>query len=191
MVISKRERYIGIITGAVIGLFLFNWIIFGPLMDRMDDLDTQIKAKQADVQDADRNLALKGSAEQHWALLSHSMLTRDNYESKILNDVRDWAQEAGMTLSSLKPERVPEKEGEFYKVSFRATGSGQMMQIARFLHRIQTATIPVRITDLSLTSRKEGNDDLSVSVGLATIYLGEADKLHPSQNSTVSMAVQR
>ena len=123
------------------------------------------------------------------------MLSRDESlaEGTILNDVRDWAQEAGMNLSSFKPERLPEKESDFYKISFRATGSGQMSQLARFLNRIQTATIPIRITDLSITSRKEGTDDLSISVGLATIYLApDADKaLHSSQGATASMEFQR
>jgi hypothetical protein len=39
------------------------------------------------------------------------------------------------------------------------------------------ATIPVRITDMTITSKKEGTDDLSLQLGIATIYLtGEAEK---------------
>jgi len=180
-------------TLAVLGLGLFYWIIFEPLTDRLTDLDAQLKVKQDERSTADGLKAKKGSAERDWATMSRNVLQRDASaaESKILNDVRDWAQEAGMNLSSLKPERVPEKQGDFYKESFRATGGGQMSQIARFLNRIQTASIPVRITDLSITSRKEGNDDLSVSVGIATIYLVPDSEKRPSQNSTVSMAVER
>ena len=46
-----------------------------------------------------------------------------------------------------------------------------MSQVGRFLYRIQTATVPVRITDLTINSRKEGTDDLAVQLGIATIYL--------------------
>ena len=44
-----------------------------------------------------------------------------------------------------------------------------MQQIARFLWHIQTANIPVRISELTLSTRKEGTDDLQLSMTLATM----------------------
>ena len=75
-----------------------------------------------------------------------------------------------MTLSSLKPERT-EKEKDFFKITFRATGGGSMAQVGRFLWRIETAQVPVRVTDVTITSRKPGTDDLAVQLGIATSYL--------------------
>jgi hypothetical protein len=103
-----------------------------------------------------------------------------------LNSTREWAQDAGMTLSSLKPERSPEKVGEFYRISFRATGTGQMSQIARFLYHVQTTSLPVRVTELSLTSRKEGADDITVSLAVSTIYLAPESDKSKSSNATAS-----
>src|SRR5207244_11753494 len=110
-------------------------------------------------------------------------------DSKILNPMPEWAQDAAMSLSSVKPDRQPEKIGDFYRISFRATGTGQMSQISRFLYHLQTTNLPVRITDLTLTTRKEGADDLTLSLGIATIYLApEADKSgRPNQTASAPL----
>ena len=112
-------------------------------------------------------------ASRKWSEISGHALRADasQAESQLLNSVRDWAQEAGMSLSSVNPLRSNEKEKDFYKTTFRATGGGSMAQVGRFLWRIQTSTIPVRITELTINSRKDGADDLNVSISIATIYL--------------------
>ena len=96
-------------------------------------------------------------------------------ESQLQNNVVSWAQDAGLTLPAVKSERT-EKEKDFYKFTVRATGTGTMQQIGRFLYRMQTAQVPVRVSELTISTRKEGTDDLSVQMAISTIYLAsEAD----------------
>ena len=69
-------------------------------------------------------------------------------ESVILNSVREWAQDAGLMLSSVKPERA-EKEKQFMKITFRANATGNIAAISRFMWSLQTSKAPIRVTDLS------------------------------------------
>ena len=170
MVLSKRERYIGIITGIVLGALTLDRFIVSPLLDQMGELNTKISKTRNDLTTATDLIDLSQRAKAKWATMSRGAVRSDPIEAdQIVNNVSDWAREAGMSLSSVKPER-DEKEKDFNKKTFRATGAGSMSQLGRFLYRIQTATVPVRITDLSITTRKEGSDDLSISLGVATIY---------------------
>ena len=91
-------------------------------------------------------------------------------EIQVQHSLQDWAHEAEMPLSSVKTERT-EKEKDFYRVTIHATGNGTMSQIGHFLWRIQTAAVPVRVTDLQINTRKEGADDLSISLSVSTIAL--------------------
>ena len=54
-------------------------------------------------------------------------------------------------------------------------GRATLAGIAALLHSIladfQRAGIPVRITNITITTHKEGTDDLSVQFGIATLYL--------------------
>ena len=182
MVLSKRERYAGIIAIAVLVVLVFDQLVFSKLMTRREELAVQLENRSKELNEAQENLETSRRAGTRWAEISRGALARDgsSAENRVLTSVSEWAREAGMALSSLKPERT-EKEGEFIKITFRATGTGQMNQIGRFLHRVQTSNVPLRISDLTLTSRKEGVDDLTASVGIATVYPAPEDKSRASE----------
>jgi hypothetical protein len=175
VVLSKRERYIGIATGLILGLLLLLKVVIDPLLDQSSVLSSQIVGAENDVKKGTDLITLSARANQNWTTLA-GQVRKDASEaqSQLERNVRDWAAESGVSLASIKPERS-EKEKDFFKLTFRATCTGSMSQVGRFLYRIQTATMPVRITELSLNSRKDGSDDLSLSVAIATIYLGTPD----------------
>lgn len=172
MVLSKRERYIGIVTGAVLGLVVLCKLVIFPIQDDRLKLASDIDAAKAELKKTDDLIKLSDRAKQTWTTMAGGHLRRDESEaeSSMYNSIRDWAAAAKLPLASVKPERAPEKEKDFYKLTFRATANGGMGQIGQFLYRVQTASMPVRVTDLSISSRKEGFDDLTLSVAIATIY---------------------
>ena len=170
MVLSKRERWIAILAGSVLGLLIVHYVIVGPLWERASQLKLRI-AEANDQREKDNKLIdTSKRAEKYWTEMSNRRLPRDSADAeRMLNNISEWAQESGVSLSSFKAERT-EREKDFYKRTFRATGSGSMSQVGRFLYRVQTSTGAARISDIQLSSRKEGTDDLSLSVGVATIY---------------------
>jgi len=179
VVISKRERITAIIAIATIGILVLDHFILTPLIERHNDLTTQIDAANGHLLDATRILNKSKLLTPKWAdMLNNGGLRRgaSETESQLQNNVVAWAQDAGLTLASTKSDRT-EKEKDFNKFTLRTTGTGSMQQIGRFLYRIRTATVPVRVTELTISSRKEGTDDLSIQLAISTIYLaGESDK---------------
>jgi hypothetical protein len=80
-----------------------------------------------------------------------------------------------------------DKEKAFLKLTARFTGSGGMEQVGRFLWQVQTSNIPVRITDMSISTRKENTDDLELAVGISTIYLSpDGVKEFPDRTATAA-----
>jgi hypothetical protein len=37
--------------------------------------------------------------------------------------------------------------------------------------QVQTSKVPLRVTDLSITTRRDGADDLTLDLGISTLYL--------------------
>ena len=172
MVLSRRERFIAIATGAILGIFALDRLGVEPLLTARSELDGQIASQRSALDRAQRLFTTNRQMNQRWRQIAGTELksSQSEAESQVIHNVHDWAQESGLALPSLKSERA-EKEKDFNKLSFRAMGTGTMSQIARFLWRIQTATMPIRITELSITSRKDGTDDLSLTLGISTIQL--------------------
>ena len=176
MVLSKRERYISIVTVAVLAILVLDSFIISPALQRMEELDADLELAQQEMLGAQQLFQASAKANRNWATMAGDAMSRSgsglgtggDQESRVLNAVRQWAQDEGMRLPSVIPQPAQQENG-FNKSVLRATGSGSLSQIGRFLYRLQTTSMPVRITDMQLSSTKDGTDELSVNVGIATI----------------------
>ena len=171
MVLSKRERYIVILTLTVVGILALDWLFVSPLLARRTELGESIAVAEQDVTQQRRDMTNATRARRKWRDVSGGTVKRETpeVETQVYGAVQEWAKDSRMNLSSFRYERT-EKEKGFNKVTFIATGTGGMEQIGRFLFRIQTANIPVRITALNITTKKEGTDDLALQVKIASVF---------------------
>jgi hypothetical protein len=172
VVLSKRERYVFVATVLVVAVLVLDQFLVSPLFARRQELEAETLTKQRQWDKSQKLVTDSKRMGKRWVEMSTVLKS----ESPILDNVIQWANAAGMTVSSSKPERTDIGK-EFILTTSRVTGTGTVAQIGNFLWRIRVATIPVRITDMTITSKKEGTDDLSLQLGIATIYLtGEAEK---------------
>jgi multidrug efflux pump subunit AcrA (membrane-fusion protein) len=168
---SARERWIGIIAGIVIGLAVFDQLLLSPLLARLDSATQRVDLAEAQLAKARATFSTRTKAERRWRDVAGKSLMSDASaaQSQLLNRVREWAQVANLKLSALTPERT-DKESGFEKITIRATAEGGMSQVSRFLFYVQTGDIPVKMNEVTLASRKDGTDDLSLQVSISTIY---------------------
>ena len=172
MVLSKRERFIAIATVSTLGLVLLYSFVIDAKREELSTLAEKITKSQADL-DAG-NLAIKRSLsfQDTWTKRINGPLktTPSLAQSQALEAIVAWGKEAGMQGMSINQPDRTEKEKDFAKVTFHATARSSAKQLADFMYRIKESKIPVRITDLTVTSPKEV-DDLTVSMGISTIFL--------------------
>lgn len=171
MTLNKRERYVAIAAGAVLGLLAVDQLFLSPLLSRLSAATASVDALSREKRDADGLIQNEQRARTRWKEIAADTLKSDSSaaEGQLLNNVREWARSADLSLNSIKPERSERQQG-FEKITLRAVGNGSMHQIGRFLHSVQTSNVPVRISDFQINTRKEGTDELSLQVGLSTIF---------------------
>lgn len=183
MIFTKRERHIALATLLMGGLLVGYQYALTPFLNYRAEINDARAAVSAQVDHAQRLVNSRASLNQRWnALLTAGLKTTPSEaESQVLHAVRDWAQEAGVGLSSLKPERgAPVPEERFQEIGFHATGTGSMAALTRLLWRFETAATPIRINTLQITPRKEATDDLTVQLSLSTLCLNpEVEKPKP------------
>jgi len=176
MILSKRERLIIALTLIVVSIFVLDRYVLTPLLDSYSASKAKKNSLQGETDRATHLLARRQQIEQKWEQMLAGGLERDpvGAESQLLHALRDWSEEAGLDLSSLRPERSTEKT-DLRKVTCHAVGSGSMASVSRFLWLVETAEIPVKLEAVQLRSRKEGVDDLALQVRLSTLYLADDD----------------
>ena len=184
MNLNQRERTIAIVVGVLVGLWLLDYVAISPLLAQRDDLLHSIDTAQSTLRDGRDLVARRHTLDAQLANNVKNGLQRDQdaATSQLLNNLNQWAGDCGLALPALKPSgaaqtvtkpggRAGEKEKAFLKIGVRVTGAGNLVQITRFMYRIQTASIPVRITDFSISSKKDGTDDLEINMNISTLFL--------------------
>jgi hypothetical protein len=179
VVLSKRERFVGIAAVSVVAILAFYYILIGPLLERKHDLDVKLTDKNLDLRRANR---LIDDSKRLGPVLAQRIAgplkkNQSDAESQMLQSIAEWARGARMAPPSIeKPDRI-EKEKEFSRMTFRASATGTMSQIGNFLFRLHTSNVPVRVTEMTLAAHKEATDDLTLQLGISTIFLAaDTDK---------------
>ena len=182
MVLSKRERYIAIGTVSAVALLGIYYILINPLLERKADLDAKVTDAKLQLERADNLIA---TSKRMGPVLAQRIAgplkkSASEAESQMLKNIGEWARDARITAPSIdKPDRG-EKEKDFTRMTFRASGAGTMKQIGNFLWQLSTSPIPVRVSEFTLATHKEGTDDLTIQLSISTIYLtADADKPKP------------
>lgn len=171
MTLNKRERFIAILTGLVLGGALVYLIVLAPMLSRLDEANRQIDDANAQLLKANDVFKNDLTARKRWKELSGIGLKADASasEGQLLDRVRDAAQNAGLSVQSLKPAPA-EKVTGFSRITLRVNATGSMARIGRFLHDLRGSKMPLRILDLQVSSRKGGTDDLAIQLSVATIF---------------------
>jgi hypothetical protein len=189
MIFSKREQFIFMATILVVAILLLDRFVVTPLLEQSGAAQQQLASLSHTLESEQLLLQRQHQMSQKWDAMRASGLEKDAAaaESQLLHIYRQWSSEAGLTLISLKPERP--NEGKYLReVVLQASSTGPMKAVSRFLWLAETAKTPIRIKQLQLGSRKEGADDLSLTVTWSTLYV--AQEATPAKESTMKTKAQ-
>ena len=172
MTFSTRERVILVALMIVLGALVLNRWALTPLLDRRDEVEGRKAILLSKMDSAESLLQRRRVIEPRWRQMLADGMKRDpgEAESQMLHALDKWAAEAGLNPVSLQPQRST-KETLLPEIVFRVAGTGSMAAVSRFLWRLETAEIPVKVKVLQLASRKDGEDDLSLQLHISTLYL--------------------
>jgi hypothetical protein len=189
MVLSPRERNILIVALATAAFLVLYYVVISPYLDWRAGSLVQQEMLQKKVRDAREVIDLRARADVQWKTMVQPGIKNDpaEAESQVLHAIHDWSEQSGVVVTLQKPQRsvVPEitfkastsetvnlraKAPPLPEIKFQAQGTGTMKSLALLLWQIQTAKIPIKVTELRLDSHKEGQDDLMFKLSLSTVY---------------------
>ena len=172
MVLSKRERQILIVTMAVIMIFVFDRYMWTPVMEARRDVHLERQELLNEMERADRLFKQRNRIKDDWNEMKNGGLSGDASatESGVLNAIGSWAQDSGLTLSSIKPDRE-NGEGEMQEIIFNLACSGNMNSIGQFLWQVENSALPLKITEFQLGSREEDGREMSLQLKVSALYI--------------------
>jgi len=171
MVLSKRERILALATLLVLGALVANSLILDPLFTQRRQAANERIDLEAQLADAQNTFDRRGLLERKWKAVLEDMRSDTDAESRVTKALNEWSRETRLTLTSIKPERTTGDKG-ISEITFVVAGRGSLESVASFLHKVETAELPVKVTTMQLGSTSESGDSMSLQLRLSTIYFG-------------------
>jgi hypothetical protein len=187
VVLSKREKLIAICVGVMAVLLLLYFIVVAPYYQTLDDLDAKAKELKS-TQDSNSLLFVRQTKLQPvWQSMLDTGLESDfsNTQSRTQQYLQDWIGQSGVNLTAANSGRAPTQQGDFQAIDFSldfSTGGQQAMrQLGRLLASLETAEIPIRVSNLKITPVNPGSDQLTVHLVASALYMPGTDASgHPA-----------
>jgi hypothetical protein len=192
MTLTKRERNIAIALGATLLSLGIYYLAVQPYLDSLAQIDqdyqTQLRSWNDHLSLVNRRVEL----EKKWDEIKRGGLSSDQSlaEGQAWNKVADWANAAGVQITSLKSDRNTDA-APFQIIGFHVIANGSIPTFAKLLNSFETATIPVRVDEIQITPRREGTDELQIRMSVSTLCLQpEAGKTGKTSDENTTAEVQ-
>jgi Tfp pilus assembly protein PilO len=174
--LSKRERIIAVIAVAAVGFLVLNKFLVGPVAGKLQQLETQKSQLLIELDEAQNLFRKRRVLERQWNnAMSEGLRNEVEAESKVGRALDRWSEEARLTLSSVKPERVASDKG-LKEMTFVVVGTGSLDSVAQFLWHIETAPLPIKVKDMQLGSSNESGQSMSLQLRLSVLCLEKEQK---------------
>jgi Tfp pilus assembly protein PilO len=182
MVLSERERILAIVTGAVVGIIVLYGFVGRLIVRPLQRVENQKQQLDTELKEAHNLFKRREQLEKQWSvMLSDGLGDEAEAESSIARALDGWSQDAGLTLTSVQPQRVAGEKG-VREITFVVAGKGSLGAVASFLYQVETAEMPIKVKNMQLGSSSEYGDSMSLQLTLSTLYLGTAQKSSETQS---------
>jgi hypothetical protein len=190
VVLSKREKYI--VTGGAgfIGLLGIYFLFVEPYFDRSDELHAEQITAMKTLDDNANLMLLQAKKTPEWNAMLSNGLQADysTAQSRTQQMLQNWARDAEINIENVRSDPVPADKGSPFQtinfnLEFDTEGDQGMRHISRFLWSVESAAIPIRLSDIHFQSTREGTDQLNVKLLISALYMPSAQTNSPNNNS--------
>jgi Tfp pilus assembly protein PilO len=183
MGLSKRERMIVLMTIVVVGALVGDKFVVAPLLNRLRELQSQRQQSLDKVAKAKNLFAQKQQYERrNKTLLIEDLRSDAEAESSVARALDKWSEDARLTLTSVKPDRVASDKG-LKEIIFVVAGKGSLDAVAWFLYQVEISELPIKVKYMQLGSTSESGDSMSLELRLSALYVASAgEKPSPKQS---------
>lgn len=179
MLASQREKQ----TATIVVTLLVGWGLYAvanaEYFTPMDDLSTQQITLQAKVDDNKELFQKQKELTKLWNVMQTQGLRSDTSvaDTQLYEALESWAAGAGLdTAPDLRrdPDRKAGEKSDFIVISYRVTADGTLRAISKLIWALETATIPVRVDNVTFSPQPEGTDHLQAHLEVSTLCMAES-----------------
>src|SRR5688572_19587836 len=128
---TRREQLLIIGVATAVGVFALDRYVYQPFKTARESIAKDHDVALDELRDARNLLRRERQMRREWAQMTAAGIERGTWdaEREMLRSMQTWAQQAGVTNVSLRPERTATEHG-FVKVVVHVSGTGPSAAMA-------------------------------------------------------------
>ncbi len=182
MGLSKRERMIVLLTLISVGALVADRLVRAPIENRLTELKGERDKAVAEVAQAKILFQQSQQVDQREAKRAAGLKSDAATESEVTKAMDKWSQDARLTLTSVKPDRLAGDKG-VKEIVFVVAGKGSLDAVAWFLYQVETSDLPIKVKYMQLGSASEAGESMSLELRVSALYLAGDEKSSPPTRS--------
>jgi len=173
----EREKMLLIAAVTAVVVLFGDRFLLGPFLNAWDKRSNRIEELQEQVSRGRALMDREASIRKKWGQMWEGgiPIAKAVSVNQVLESVDRWARDSGISFTSIKPTWRANDDGHM-TLECRANGFGDLEEIARFIHSLESDPMALKVDTLELTQRDERGSSLGMNLNFSGLMLPEALK---------------
>ena len=157
MLSKRREILLASAAGLCFVLLAGDRLIIGPVSDWWKSRGARLSELELRLHTGETLLG----QQQHWEMRRDEMQglvlppAATDAERAVMSGITEWAEQSRFDLVSVRPRLQDGTASKRPVLEVRVSGTGTMSAVARFIHRIESASLALAVEDFEVTCPRE------------------------------------
>jgi Tfp pilus assembly protein PilO len=172
MTIRNRQRWLAIVTIALIGLCTAYQLVLSPLLAGWNQRAANLRELKQSVARGNLLLERQQTIRARWERMRAQSLPiqPSAAEDLLLKSFDRWAKAGGASFGSIRPQ-LKAAEPEFTLLECRADASGSLANLARFLYELEHDPLALKVESLEMTANDNNGQLITLTLQVSGLIL--------------------
>jgi Tfp pilus assembly protein PilO len=172
MKIENRQKFLLIVTVAVVGLWLGDLLIFEPLNNWWKGRANKIKQLHTQVMHGNAMLLNAAGIRSQWEFMRTNALPSNISlaEQQVFKSLDNWAQQSGASLTGIMPQWKNDSTN-YLTLNCRVEASGTISTLGAFLYKIEKGPIALKLDSVEFSTHDNTGQQLTLGLQISGLAL--------------------
>jgi Tfp pilus assembly protein PilO len=172
MKVEERQKFLLIVTIAVVALYAGNLLVFEPLGKWWSSRSKNITTLRNQVKDGKYTLARKEVITAEWDKMQTNTLPSNTSlaEQQLLRAFNSWASESGATVTGITPQ-WKEDSTNYMTLNCRVEASGDLGTLSRFVYDIEKGPLGLKLDSVEFSTHDNFGQQLTLGLEVSGLAL--------------------
>lgn len=177
MKIDNRQRFLVIVTIAIVGLFALDKILLTPLIEGWKTRSAAVSQLRKSIEQGNLLIQRESHTRKLWNEIRKSTLPirASDAEKELLGAFEKWTAESRVSVTSIRPQWKKGASDDYSVLECRVDAAGTLPVLAKFLYSIESSPLAVKMESVELTARDNNGEQIALGLLISAVRLANVD----------------